>query len=90
MSRTSPTLPRSDSQRSQDGSATQPVRVDSACELISTKQAANRLKISPNTLRKYVALGLIPAHKVGLRLLKFDPNDVYQLVRKIDNRTVSA
>lgn len=90
MSRTSPTLPRSDSQRGQAGSTTRPERVDPAAELISTKQAANRLKISPNTLRKYVALGLIPAHQVGLRLLKFDPNDVDRLVRKIDNRTASA
>lgn len=90
MSRTSPTLSRSDSQRSQDGTSTPPGRVDSAAGLISTKEAANRLRISPNTLRKYVALGLIPAHKVGLRLLKFEPNDVDKLVRKIDNRTASA
>ncbi|WP_220096857.1 helix-turn-helix domain-containing protein [Mycolicibacterium houstonense] len=71
-------------------STTRPGRVDSAAGLISTKEAANRLRISPNTLRKYVALGLIPAHKVGLRLLKFEPNDVDKLVRRIDNRTASA
>jgi excisionase family DNA binding protein len=58
--------------------------------LISTKQAAERLRISPATLRKYVAAGLLPAHNVGIRLLKFNPNDVDQLVQKIDNRTTSA
>lgn len=90
MSRTSPTLARSDSQPGQNGSTAQAEPVDSAAGLISTKQAAERLRISPATLRKYVAAGLLPAHRVGIRLLKFNPNDVDKLVQKIDNRTASA
>ncbi|WP_081282412.1 helix-turn-helix domain-containing protein [Mycobacterium asiaticum] len=90
MSRTSSPLTRSDSQHDRPAATTDADPVDSVAELISTKDAANRLRISPNTLRKYVALGLIPAHQVGLRLLKFDPNDVDKLVRKIDNRTAGA
>jgi excisionase family DNA binding protein len=90
MSRTSPALPRSGSQHDRHESTTGAASVDSAPELISTKEAANRLRISANTLRKYVALGLIPAHRVGIRLLKFDPADVDKLVRRIDNRTASA
>lgn len=90
MSRTSPSLPRGDSQHERPVSTAGAEPVDSAAELISTKEAANRLRISPATLRNYVTAGLIPAHRVGIRLLKFDPADVDRLVQKIDNRTVSA
>jgi hypothetical protein len=90
MSRTPSPLARSGSQQERPRSTANAKPVDSASGLISTKQASMQSGLSPATLRRYVALGLIPAHKVGLRLLKFDPNDVDKLVKTIDNGTASA
>ncbi len=39
---------------------------------LSTKEAAEYLGISVNTLRKYKGHKLIPVHKVGKRLHKYD------------------
>ncbi|WP_428844651.1 helix-turn-helix domain-containing protein [Mycolicibacterium hodleri] len=63
-----------------------PTRVDSPACLISTIEAAKRLGVSPSALRSYVADGLIPCRRVGPKLLKFDPREVEQFARRVDNR----
>jgi len=48
---------------------------------LSTVEAAKYIGVSKNTLRKYVVKGLVPAHKFGQRLLKFDPAELDDAVR---------
>lgn len=48
---------------------------------LSTVEAAAYIGVSKNTLRKYVTKGLVPAHKFGERLLKFDPAELDQAVK---------
>ncbi|WP_156448280.1 helix-turn-helix domain-containing protein [Mycobacterium sp. NAZ190054] len=90
MSRTSPTLPRAAINSRQADSRTDCEAVDSIQEMMRTTVAAKRLQISSETLRRYVVAGLIPAVRVGPKLLMFDPNEVDKLARTIDNRTASA
>ncbi|WP_448395896.1 helix-turn-helix domain-containing protein [Mycolicibacterium pulveris] len=78
-------MPRSQIHRSPRHPITGARSVDSAPTLISTAVAAKRLGISPNTIRKYVAAGLISCRRVGPKLLKFDPNEVDRLAQRIDN-----
>jgi excisionase family DNA binding protein len=35
--------------------------------LLTTKQAAARLKIHINTLYRWIKLGIVPAHKIGMQ-----------------------
>ncbi|WP_201368402.1 helix-turn-helix domain-containing protein [Mycobacterium intracellulare] len=55
--------------------------------LLSTTQVAQKLGVSPNTVRNYVAQGLLTAHKVGPKLLKFDPAELERIAYKVDNRS---
>jgi excisionase family DNA binding protein len=54
---------------------------------VSSKTAAECLGISPNTIRKFVAEGKLPAFRVGDKLVKFDPKDLdkYLDSRRVDN-----
>lgn len=51
--------------------------------LISLTEAAQRVGVAPNTLRRWVAQGLVPARRVGPRLIRIDPADLADLVRVI-------
>lgn len=44
------------------------------------------LGVTPNTVRNYVAQGLLTAHKIGPKLLKFDPAELDRINLKVDNR----
>ncbi|WP_413784796.1 helix-turn-helix domain-containing protein [Mycolicibacter kumamotonensis] len=48
----------------------------------NTKQAAELLGVSEATLRKWVRDGMIPAVRIGKKLLRFDPKDLAAVVRK--------
>lgn len=50
--------------------------------LLSTRQAAEYLGISATSIRRYIADGLIPFHKVGPKLIKVDPADLDAFARK--------
>jgi excisionase family DNA binding protein len=56
-----------------------------ALTLISTTDAAERLGVSPNTLRGYVASGLISCRRVGPKLLKFDADEVDRFAQTVNN-----
>jgi excisionase family DNA binding protein len=86
VSRNSPVLSRDAANSGHAYPDPQAGSVDSG-QLVSTTKAAKRLGISPNTLRKYVAAGLISAVRVGPKLLRFDPVEVHRLARVIDNRS---
>ena len=64
----------------------QPNRIDSPQKQISTAEAAKLLGVSMNSIRKYVEDGLIPAVRIGPRLLKFNRTDIEKLRQVIDNR----
>ncbi|SLH30900.1 helix-turn-helix domain-containing protein [Mycobacteroides abscessus] len=48
---------------------------------LSTAEAADYIGVSKNTLRSYVAKKIIPAHRVGVRLLKFDRIELDEAIR---------
>jgi excisionase family DNA binding protein len=52
--------------------------------LISTTKAADRLNISPGTIRSYIADGKLRGYRIG-RLIKVDVKEVDALVVTIDN-----
>lgn len=52
--------------------------------LISTTKAADRLNVSPGTVRQFIADGRLTGYKVG-RLIKVDVNQLDALVITIDN-----
>ena len=51
--------------------------------LISIAQAAERLDLSKNTIRKYIADGKLPAYRVGQKLIKLDPADLDRFAKPI-------
>jgi len=55
--------------------------------LVSSKQAAECLGVSQNTIRKFVAEGKLPAYLIGEKLVKFDPADLDHFLasNRIDN-----
>ncbi|OBY30479.1 hypothetical protein ACT18_17700 [Mycolicibacter kumamotonensis] len=56
--------------------------IDSLAKMPNTKQAAELLGVSEATLRKWVRDGMIPAVRIGKKLLRFDPKDLAAVVRK--------
>jgi excisionase family DNA binding protein len=50
--------------------------------LLSSAQAAAYLNVSVNTLRRYVADGLLTNRRVGPRLLKYDPAELEAFTRR--------
>jgi excisionase family DNA binding protein len=50
--------------------------------LLSTAEAAAYLGVSRNTIRNYVAAGLIHPFRVGPKLLRFDPIDLDRATRQ--------
>lgn len=55
-------------------------------ELISTTKAAQRLNVSPGTIRNFIAYGLLRGYKIGdLRMLKVDAKEVDALIITVDN-----
>ncbi len=66
---------------SKSGSGVPPAR-----QLISTTKAAERLNVSPGTIRQFIADGSSKCFKIsGSRLLKVDVKDVDALIITVDN-----
>ncbi|WP_018600276.1 helix-turn-helix domain-containing protein [Mycobacterium sp. 155] len=60
----------------------QPAQQVSKRQLISTKQAAEQLNVSPNTVRALIANGRFAGYKGG-RLVKVDANEVERYIDRI-------
>lgn len=45
-------------------------------------EAAEHIGVNPRTLRKYVAEGLVPAHRIG-RMIRFDLNEVDASLQRV-------
>ncbi|WP_083266954.1 helix-turn-helix domain-containing protein [Mycolicibacterium porcinum] len=54
-------------------------------QLISTKQAAERLNVCPNTVRALIANGKFTGYRVG-RLVKVDANEVENYIDRVATR----
>jgi len=52
--------------------------------VVSTAQAAEYLGVSQNTIRNYVNEGRLTRRQVGLKLLKFDPDELDSFVGETD------
>lgn len=52
--------------------------------LLSTAEAAEYLGVSVNTIRNYIAKGLITAQRVGPKLLKFNPADLDKAAHRVN------
>ena len=48
---------------------------------ITLAVASDRTGLSTRTLRRYIAMGLLPGYRLGPRLLRVDPDDVDALVQ---------
>ena len=46
-------------------------------------EAAERLGVHPNTVRRHIAAGHLEAHRLGPRLIRLDPRQVDALLRRI-------
>jgi len=60
----------------------QPKPIPKPAQLISTKQAAQRLGVSPNTIRSLIACGNLKGYRVG-RLVKLDADAVEDFIKEI-------
>ncbi|WP_076203885.1 helix-turn-helix domain-containing protein [Mycolicibacterium fortuitum] len=63
----------------------QPAQPVSKRQLISTKQAAEQLNVSPNTVRALIARGRFTGYKVG-RLVKVDAYEVERYIDRVATR----
>lgn len=50
---------------------------------LTIRQAADALNCHPNTLRRYIARGRLPAYRVGPKLLRVRAEDVAALARPL-------
>jgi len=62
--------------------ATPAKAVGAVPRLLSTRQAAEYLGVSANTIRKYRDSGKIRAFYVGEKLVKYDPEDLDRFLRE--------
>lgn len=58
----------------------------SAKKMLSVKEAADYLGVSPITIRNYMARKMLPRHRVGPKLIKFDPADLDSFKKRHDVR----
>lgn len=43
---------------------------------LTVQQVAEQVGVTPSTVRMWIKLGLLPAQRVGPRLLRIDPDDL--------------
>lgn len=55
--------------------------IDHAEELLTTKEAAQLLKVSPVTIKRYLRQGRLPAYHVGPRAIRIRKADLTQVMQ---------
>jgi excisionase family DNA binding protein len=50
---------------------------------ITVNAAATRASLSSRTIRRYIALGILPAYRVGTTCIRVDQADVDALIRPL-------
>jgi excisionase family DNA binding protein len=56
---------------------------------IPLAEAAASRGVSTRTVRRWIAAGLLPAYRVGPRLVRIDPDDLDRLERRIPTASAS-
>jgi len=51
------------------------------CELVTADELAARLRVRPDTVRRWARTKLIPAIRVSAKVMRFDPADVIRALR---------
>ena len=49
--------------------------------LVSIKEAANCLSLSPSHIRKMIARGRFPSYRMGSRIIRVDPDEIRSVTR---------
>lgn len=49
--------------------------------LVSIKEAANCLSLSPSHIRKMIARGDFPSYRMGSRIIRVDPDEIRSVTR---------
>jgi len=60
-----------------------PSSVDSVGQMLSIPEAAALIGVSQDALRKWVRQGLIPARRIGKRMLRVNKSDLARLVTDV-------
>lgn len=60
-----------------------PESVDSVAQMLSIPEAAELIGVSQDALRRWVREGLIPARRVGKRMLRVNKSDLARLVTEV-------
>ena len=63
--------------------------VDQADDLLTVKEVASLLKVSPVTIKRYLKQGYLPAYHVGPRAIRIRREDLRRLLTKADAREVA-
>jgi len=62
-----------------------PEAVDSVAQMLSIPEAAELIGVSQDALRRWVREGLIPARRVGKRMLRVNKSDLARLVTDVSS-----
>jgi len=52
-------------------------------ELVDVRQAAERINVSPKTIRKWIRNGTLRAYRVGPSMIRLDTADIDSLVQAV-------
>ena len=58
----------------------------SSTEILTVEEAAERLKLNPQTLRRWIRAGLLPARKIGRKEYRIDARDLEERVGGLSSR----
>lgn len=52
------------------------------CDLVTADELAVRLRVRPDTVRRWARAGLIPSIRLSAKVRRFDPADVGRVLRE--------
>ena len=58
-------------------------RTDKPEGMLTAEELAERLGLEPETIRRWAVSGLIPSYRCGKRVVRFDYDEVKQVMRNI-------
>lgn len=53
-----------------------------AAELLTVEEAAERLKINPQTIRRWIRRGMLPAAKIGRKEWRISEDDLFSALKR--------
>jgi excisionase family DNA binding protein len=52
-------------------------------QLLTIRQAAEHFGVDPRTIRRWISAGVLPARRVGPRVIRVNPDDLGDVGRKL-------